>query len=50
MSRYRIYKIADEYGIAHSTAMLIWESSESVDDFIKSIEAFVSGEGFIVID
>lgn len=50
MSRYKISKVADEYGVSHATAMLIWESSESVDDFIESIEAFANGEGFSIID
>lgn len=50
MSRYKINKVADEYGVSHATATLIWESSESIEDFIESIEAYANGEGFTLID
>lgn len=50
LSTYRINKVADEHGIAHGTAMLIWESSETLDDFLVSIEDFAAGKGFTIID
>ena len=50
MSRYSINKAADERGISHATAMLIFECSESVDDFIAALDAYADGDGFVLID
>lgn len=50
MSRYSINKLADEFGVAHSTAMLIAETCEDRGEFIEALEAFANGEGFVLID
>ena len=50
MSRYSINKKADEFGVARSTAMLIYESCETVDEFLAALEAYSKGEGFSLID
>lgn len=50
MSRYSINKLADELGVSHATAMLIWESVDTPDEFIAALTAFVNGEGFSLID
>ena len=50
MSRYSINKVADELGVSHATAMLIYESSDSVDEFLSNLEAYANGEGFTLID
>jgi len=50
MSRYAINKKADELGVSHGTAMLIYESCASVDEFVDALTAFANGEGFALID
>lgn len=46
MSRYAINKAADERGISHSTAMLIWDSVDSVDEFLEALDDYAEGRGF----
>lgn len=46
MSRYAINKAADERGINHSTAMLIWDSVDSVDEFLAALDDYAEGRGF----
>ena len=50
MSRYSICKAADERGINHSTAMLIWEATQDPDEFISALDDYVKGYGFSLID
>ena len=50
MSRYSINKAADERGIAHSTAMLIWEATQDPDEFISALDDYANGYGFSLID
>ena len=50
MSRYSINKAADERGIAHGTAMLIWESVDSPAEFIAALDAYAAGEGSPLVD
>lgn len=50
MSRYSIYKAADERGIAHATALLIWDATGNPDDFICALDAYADGYGFILCD
>ena len=50
MSKYMQNKYADSYGVAHSTAALIYESSETVEEFLSALEAYAAGEGFTLID
>jgi len=46
MSRYMINKAADERGVSHGTAMLIWESCESIDEFLAALDDYAEGRGF----
>ncbi len=48
MSKYAINKVADERGIARSTAMLIWEATQDVAEFIAAIEDYAAGRGFVL--
>ena len=50
MSQYAIYKAADERGVSHRTANLIWEATGDPDDFIAALDDFASGYGFTLID
>ena len=48
MSRYAINKTADELGIAHGTAMLIWDATGTRDEFIAAMEDYAAGRGFVL--
>ena len=50
MSRYSINKSADERGISHSTAMLIWEYTNDPAEFIAALDDVAAGRGFSIID
>lgn len=50
MTRYQINKKADELCVGHAVAMLIYEHSDSVDEFVRAIEAYANGEGFVIAD
>lgn len=50
MSRYAINKAADERGVEHSTALLIWECCSDRDEFIIKLDAVARGHGFTLID
>lgn len=46
MSRYAINKKADELGVSHGVAMLIWESVDTVDEFLQALTDYAEGRGF----
>lgn len=46
MSRYRIYKLADKYGVSHGTASFIYDHCASVDEFIEALIDYAAGRGF----
>lgn len=48
MSRYAINKVADELGVSHSTAMLIWDATQNPDEFRAAIEDYAAGRGFVL--
>lgn len=50
MSRYAIYKVADELGVCHRTAMLIWDAAETPAEFRRMMEDYAAGRGFSLID
>ena len=50
MSKYMQNKKADEFGVSHATAALIYESCETVDEFLSALEAYANGEGFTLVD
>lgn len=50
MSRYQIYKAADERGISRHTALLVWEHTDDPDDFIAALDDIADGWGFSLID
>ena len=49
MSRYSINKAADERGISHSTAMLVWEYTNDHDEFIAALDEIAAGRGFSIV-
>lgn len=50
MSRYAINKAADERGISHATAMLVWEYTDDRDEFLAALDQIAAGRGFCIID
>ena len=50
MSRYSINKLADERGVSHRTALLIWECCNDRDEFIAALDDVAAGRGFVLID
>ena len=50
MSRYAINKLADEFGVAHSTAMLLWECCNDKAEFLAALRDVAEGRGFALID
>ena len=50
MSRYAINKLADEFGVAHSTAALLWECCDDRDEFVAALSEVAAGRGFALID
>ena len=46
MSRYAINKAADERNVSHGVAMLIWESVDTVDEFLAALDDYAEGRGF----
>jgi len=46
MSRYAINKAADERGVSHGVAMLIWDSVDTVDEFLAALDDYAEGRGF----
>lgn len=46
MSRYMINKAADERNVSHGVAMLIWESVDTVDEFLAALDDYAEGRGF----
>ena len=50
MPYYRIYKHADERGVSHPTALLIWECTNDEDEFLAALDDVAAGYGFAIID
>ena len=50
MSRYAINKAADELGISHQTALLVWEFVDSKEEFLAALDDLAAGRGFVFID
>lgn len=51
MSRYSINKLADEFGVSHSTAMLLWECcNDDKAEFLAALRDVAEGRGFVLID
>ena len=50
MSRYAIYKAADERGVSHRTAMFLWDYTDDPDEFLAMLDEVAAGRGFALID
>lgn len=48
--RNSINEAADERGIHHQTALLIWECSSDFYEFIDNLDDFVECGTFVIID